>query len=262
MALHFSEYGVGPVHLSVTQIVSLSQGNSPMPCQLSTATGFFYENGDDKYLITNRHVVIDELNGYFPNVLRIIVHNDINNIREIKNIFIKLYEAEMPLWLEHQNNREVDVVALRINEYLDGDEIVYYINDKLFPHTKDHPDLTQNVIIVGYPLGFFDEINFIPIVRSGMFSSPYSIPFEGQPCFLLEANIHTGASGSPVLFPTTQHRVYKEGLGQPHLGYNRFLGILSAKFTPHGIDLGVGKVWYYYVVDEIVNSEKKGEIRV
>lgn len=49
--------------------------------QCSSATGFFYVNTKGKlFLITNRHVVIDENKNYYPDILILYLHIDNNDI--------------------------------------------------------------------------------------------------------------------------------------------------------------------------------------
>lgn len=52
------------------------------PYELKKASGFFYCNQKSKqFLITNRHVVINEDEKYFPNIMRIRIHTDSSDLR-------------------------------------------------------------------------------------------------------------------------------------------------------------------------------------
>jgi hypothetical protein len=55
------------------------------------------------------------------------------------------------------------------------------------------------VLILGFPLGFHDDVNNLPIVRSATIASSYSHPFKGESYFLTDARLHRGMSGAPVI---------------------------------------------------------------
>lgn len=64
--------------------------------------------------------------------------------------------------------------------------------------TADDFMLAQDVIMIGYPQGIYDDINNKPVLRKGITSSPIKLDFKGQPQFLLDISCHHGSSGSPV----------------------------------------------------------------
>jgi len=66
---------VDALNLSVTVIVMRRRGSAPIQCHLGSASSFFYRNNDRKHLVTNRHVVIDERNKFYPDNLVIHAQN-------------------------------------------------------------------------------------------------------------------------------------------------------------------------------------------
>lgn len=56
----------------------------------------------------------------------------------------------------------------------------------------------MKIIFLGYPSGFYDRKNFLPIMRSGTIASLPSVDFNGNRQILLDAQIFPGSSGSPV----------------------------------------------------------------
>ena len=56
----------------------------------------------------------------------------------------------------------------------------------------------SNLYVVGYPADYSDVANNLPIVRSGVTSTPLYINFEGVDEFAIDAGILKGNSGSPV----------------------------------------------------------------
>jgi len=107
----------------------------------------------------------------------------------------------------------------------------------------------SRISIIGYPLGFYDNVHNLPITRSASIASPYGIPFRNKSYFLIDAVLHKGISGSPVIISRTGSR-RERGI------IHSLLGILSARETA---DLGV--VWYPQLIEEIVIEENRGSIR-
>lgn len=251
--------GMDPIHLTVTPIFPLAHGRSPMLCQLGMATGFFfYQNSGKKFLITNRHVAIQESKGHYPDSFFIIAHNNTQILSSVNRILIPLYDDNgIPLWYEHPHMKEVDIVALSLDSLLDGTEVIRFITKRHIPTSGYSLGIGSDVLIIGYPLGFYDTKHYLPIPRSGTLASKYGIAFEGQAFFLIDATLHEGMSGSPVIIPME----LSEKGEPPQTAVLEFLGIYSGNFERFGIDLGLGQVWYSELVTEIVNSQTQGSIR-
>ncbi len=62
----------------------------------------------------------------------------------------------------------------------------------------------ENVVMVGYPVGLWDQLNNFPILRRGSTASHPSTDFNGQPHGVVDIAAFPGSSGSPILiFETT-----------------------------------------------------------
>jgi hypothetical protein len=64
-------------------------------------------------------------------------------------------------------------------------------------------DAIEDLTLVGYPDGRWDELHKTPIVRRGITATPVQIDFDGRPCFLLDGSVFAGSSGSPVFVYTS-----------------------------------------------------------
>ena len=66
-----------------------------------------------------------------------------------------------------------------------------------------HSNLTaqvgDDVLVAGYPRGFYDTANLFPIVKAGIIASKWGAPFRGNPHFLVDAKLFEGSSGSVVV---------------------------------------------------------------
>lgn len=144
----------------------------------SCASGFFYEDDNKYYFVTNRHVVYDDnpKEVHFPEEIRLFLHTDEKDLTKNNMFTIPLYDQEVPKWLEHPDyGKEIDVVALPINK----DEITskYYIK----PFNKSHLNpyrylsLGEDLLVVGFPEGERDTRHNAPIVRAATIATLYNV---------------------------------------------------------------------------------------
>jgi hypothetical protein len=228
---------------------------APLTClregkAVCTATGFFYGKDDERFLITNRHVVRDENKGHFPDSLRLYLHTFLNpTVSDFYEVLLYDQTSETPRWRELAP--DVDVVALPLN--------AQEIRGKFYTRTLFADELLpgeyllgpgEDVFVMGYPLGFFDEGANLPIFRNAMIASMYGVDFNGMPCFLTDANLHPGTSGSPVF--TKPKPVWQDMLGNLHTSEgNKYylLGVNSGTYT----SVGLGCTWYAHLIEGIVS---------
>ncbi|MCK4344954.1 MAG: trypsin-like peptidase domain-containing protein [Bacteroidales bacterium] len=225
------------------------------------ATGFFFKYNENKYLITNRHVVIDESEDFYPQFLRLRLHTSKINYEENCIIDISLYNNALRNWLEHSDYKEkkIDVVAVpltndSINNFnsFNSSKINFFTTDNFI--SGYHLSSFADVIIIGYPLGFFDEINNLPIYRKGMIASSYPVDFKKFPYFLIDANLHKGTSGSPVLSSPNNMLIDSKGRGL-HSDKSVLLGIHSAEHIIEDEPLGLNVVWYPKAIIDIIGGK-------
>lgn len=99
---------IDAINYGVTLIKMRSRGEGPRQCDVGSATGFFFQDHNRKYLITNKHVVVGEREGFYPDNLLIRVHSSQESNAVNRDISIPLYGSDhRQLWLEHRD-REVD----------------------------------------------------------------------------------------------------------------------------------------------------------
>lgn len=244
---------IDPIVASVSRVISYKNDK-----QQKTGSGFFYLNNSKLYFITNRHMVIKEDENYYPDEISLRLHLDPKNIQNNADFQIPLYQNEKPSWKEHpQHGSKIDVVALPLDEK----EITstYFIR----PFTpKDHiPNdiiipLGQELMVIGFPKGFSDKLNNLPITRDASLGSVYPVPFQGNPFLLIEAHLHGGTSGSPVVTKPMNMVQTTGGSTQIRTGNTRYLlGIHSASVDVKNSEdkdpLGLNCVWFASLIDEI-----------
>jgi len=82
---------------------------------LTNASGFFFARDDRLFLVTSRHVVIDEANGHAPDRLEIELHSDPDNMAISTMFSIPLYRDGAGVWRQGvDGGGQIDVAAVEI----------------------------------------------------------------------------------------------------------------------------------------------------
>lgn len=173
-------------------------------------TGFFYHSqyaeplsaySDDvehppmgPYLVTNRHIVKPTGDPH-PDRLAIYLREDRFSAKPTR-FDLPLYNDEGdPVWLEHPD-KDVDVVLILLDVEL-GPRYTY----TRFQTADGGDEVSGGDIarVIGYP-NFLREFRMFPIMRNALISSPYSVSFKDEDFFYVDARLHQGMSGSPVVY--------------------------------------------------------------
>lgn len=182
--------------LAVTRV---STGNAIGP--LTNATGFFYEHSGRLFLITNRHVVVDEPSNHRPEHLEIELHLDARNVTSVTGYRIPLYRNQTPLWKETTDSRGIiDVIAVELDRKALPATLLYQaFTPEHLVKDLDEIEAGTAAHVAGFPLGFHDAFHHLPIVRQAVIASAFGLRFQGNGYFLTDARMHRGTSGAPVV---------------------------------------------------------------
>jgi hypothetical protein len=233
---------------------------------LTNATGFFFERAGRLFLITCRHVVLDEATEHRPNRLEIVFHVDPQNLTEVKQMSLPLYRDGQSLWRQGvDSGGMVDIVALEIDRTVLPDKILSAFAPPHLVTEFDRIEVGTPVLIVGFPLGFHDNLHHLPVARHAVVASAFGIRFQGQGYFLTDAMLHRGVSGAPVVA-----RMMTERSGRADLPW-MLLGVHAARMdvTNRDIDqderLNLNCAWYADVLltltDESPVTAKENNVR-
>ena len=215
------------------------------PRALTGASGFFFERDDRLYFVTSRHVLIDEPTSHFPDRLEIEMHSDERVLSQSTAISLLLYREGKAVW--HQGSDtggDIDVAAIEIDRAMLGDlEPRAFTPEHLQKSLADIAVGTP-LLVVGFPLGFHDGLNHLPVARLAAIASSFGIRFQGQGFFLTDARTHRGSSGAPVVMHDPS--LARKNARLPW----KLLGIHSARMDMRGRDLvedeslGLNCAWY------------------
>jgi hypothetical protein len=227
--------------------------------QRGCATGFFFADSGNLYLVTNKHVIYGNnfIQGQ-PMIDSVELNLHINraNLTENEEVTINLFDEDQQKWLEHAHPA-VDVVLIPVT--LDRNRFVIATLDNTFLEQENVIiDDFQKIFVMGYPFGWYDRFNNLPITRIGHLSSPFKSRFQGMPMMIGDVTTHQGMSGGPVFMQLDDYTVKNEdGSRTKMLGRRKLLlaGINSGQFElPEGRS-NLISIWFSELIREILHPQ-------
>lgn len=184
----------------------------------SFGSGYIYNfcESDDSHvpcIVTNKHVLKGAVRGVFHLTLKKPDGNpDVGNYESIILENIQSFSIPHP-------NPAIDLIAIPIGAVLasslrNGREYFYL---SLGSNSTASDELLANlvamedVVMIGYPIGLWDEVNNYPIIRKGITATHPNLNFKGNSEFLIDAACFPGSSGSPVFLANLGSYIDKEG---------------------------------------------------
>ena len=102
---------IDPLFLTAPRVSTFS-GN----LGLTNASGFFFQRDERLYLVTSRHVVIDEATEHYPDRLEIELHMDRSNLTRSTGFSMLLYADGKAAWRQARDaGGEIDVAVLELD---------------------------------------------------------------------------------------------------------------------------------------------------
>jgi hypothetical protein len=232
---------IEPILLTAARVCTLEDQRV-----LTNASGFFFERDERLFLVTSRHVVIDEPSKHFPDRIEIELHTDPDNLAESTGFSIPLYRKGCSIWRQGQDAAgEIDVAVIEIERAALPASTVYraFTPAHLLVEAA-RIEVGSSLLVVGFPLGFHDTLHHMPVVRHAVIASSFGLRFQGEGYFLTDARTHRGTSGAPVVMRAPVRDAAQRDL--PWL----LLGVHSARLDvgtrDHKLDeaLGLNCAWY------------------
>lgn len=211
---------------------------------LTSASGFFFERDGRLFLVTSRHVLFDAPSGHAPDRIEVEMHTDPRDLTQLARLSILLYRDSVAVWHQAQDSGgEIDVAALELDRSAMPDGcVVHAFGPQHLAAGFDLFDVGDRLAIPGFPLGFFDTVHHLPVVRQASIASHYGVRFQGQGFFLTDARMHRGSSGSPVLA-----RLGPAGPAEPRwclVGVHSSRMDMASRDAAQDESLGLNCAWY------------------
>ena len=168
---------------------------------LTNASGFFFQRDQRLFLVTSRHVMLDEPSKHLPDRIEIELHTDPGNMASSTGFSMPLYRDGQSVWRQGEDSGgDVDVAVLEIErDALPASSVYRAFTPAHLVGAGRRIDLGTSLLVVGFPLGFHDALHHLPVVRHAVNASSYGLRFQGQGYFLTDARTHRGTSGAPVV---------------------------------------------------------------
>lgn len=173
--------------------------------KIHIGTGFFYSfptsdgTASYMYVVTNRHLIenMKEIRAGFS-----LADQEGNPIYSKPYSFI--YGTQEGIVYHPDSN--IDLCIIPVSVFLSiarsaKINIFFRTLDKsLIPDPKKLASVSpiEDIMLIGYPTGLWDESNNMPIVRKGITATSIHRDYNGKHEFLIDAACYPGSSGSPV----------------------------------------------------------------
>ncbi|MBK9614915.1 MAG: trypsin-like peptidase domain-containing protein [Uliginosibacterium sp.] len=242
---------IEPLLLTAARLCTFEQDKP-----LTNASSFFFERDERLFLVTSRHVMIDEASKHFPNRIEIELHTDPDNMASSTGFSILLYRDGKSTWRQGKDTSgEVDVAVIEIDRGALPSTAVYRAFTPEHLHRPgSHVAAGCSLLVVGFPLGFHDTLHHMPVVRHAIIASSFGLRFQGQGYFLTDARTHRGTSGAPVVMQSPSASPVRGDL--PWI----LLGVHSARLDVGTRDmeldeaLGLNCAWYADILMTLTES--------
>ena len=237
----------------------------PSENESMSASGFLWKEGDGVYLVTNKHVVCGNEYVSSPKL--------VNHVKIAFNRFVgSRPSSKDPPTVKDLKREECKITLSASNVYFHSDSEIdvamvnatecKLMGSAVYPFTRDNlppSDLILSpgdpLIVMGFPLDFYDHSTSLPIARAATLSTPYGLKYNGRRLFLTDSILHPGTSGSPVIYDP---RVMMRTLSGVAIGTRRppfILGIHSGEdptiFCKE--DIHLNNAWYSQLIPEILS---------
>lgn len=268
-------------HSSLTTTpIQLFNGNTP----ISQGTGFFIakNQGDLNilFLVTNYHVLTGHapIDKQSPKGTRIQFqfHTSTEDPKPVKNVSLDLFTSKgLPIWLTNDKEKEADLAIIPIPSYHYENCAVYGINEE-WAKSALKVRISSDVALIGYPYGYYDTTNSLPIWKIGNVASEPMYDFCGKKLLLVDISAFPGMSGSPAF--SFSNGTFEDESGNMRVGSSKkFLGIYAsmqmlnkqlvleqiehknAYFVRDSESLQLGHIWKSELLFDIINNFDKKE---
>lgn len=231
------------------------------PRSLTSASGFLFERDGRLFLVTSRHVVVDEPTKHFPDRIEIELHTDRHNLTASTGFSMLLYKEGRSVWHQGRDaGGDIDVAVLELERAALPKEMVFraFTPDHLADLDDVDVEIGRPLLIVGFPLGFHDTLHHLPVVRQAIIASSFGIRFQGQGYFLTDARTHRGTSGAPVVMrlPSTPGSSPSGDLPWALLGVHSARLDMGNRDLASDESLGLNSAWYADILMTLTAPEK------
>lgn len=202
--------------------------------EIGSGTGFFFKfdlgNGiESTVLVTNKHVVEG------TKVARLVFTESNKSDKPLYGRKFDYIITDFDKKFIFHPSASIDLCIMPMETIIEEEKEKN--NNSFFIKTLDESLILSNsevralaaiedIIMIGYPNGLWDEKNNLPIIRKGITAVHPKINFQGKPNLVLDIASYPGSSGSPIFL--YNNGMYVEGNGMKFGSRLFFMGILHS----------------------------------
>ncbi|MEY4428303.1 MAG: hypothetical protein RLZZ182_992 [Pseudomonadota bacterium] len=183
--------------MMTTTPVTTFHGSKP----LALSTGFFFQNAERLYLITNQHTLHKKVNDHRPDRLEFGVHVQSGHGLRTATVSVLLVADDGRCWRSgYDRHGEIDIAAIELepSQMPPGVRMNCFTPEDI-AEAPAKVGAGDPVLIVHFPAGHQDEATALPVVRHAVVATSMEGRFRGQSYFLTDTRAHSGSSGAPVV---------------------------------------------------------------
>jgi hypothetical protein len=241
---------------------------------LASGSGFFWSVGNRTFLVTNWHNLSGRdpssglpmsPTGGLPNCVSFTVYKKTSEVDSDGYFSLEVVKATVPLcdsdltnprWYQHPTlGSSVDVAAIDVTEVLSFQGAHINCVNSLESDADIESFASQDVFIVGYPLGLVAGIP-TPVWKRGTIATEPTFDPDGLPKLYVDAATRKGMSGSVVIARHIVLGNYRKKNGEEvQVLYARkdlVLGVYCGRLHPHNIEAQLGIVWKRRTIEETI----------
>lgn len=208
------------INLSTSELIAYSTVRIEVLLKkgAGTGTGFYYLFQIDSVteipvIVTNKHVVKGALQG------RIILTGTKRDGYPDPSIkFPVIFDNFESMWIPHPDPK-IDLSIMPLAPVITQAQqkkfnaFIRWFDSSVIPSADGLKQLTavEEILMIGYPIGIWDEVNNYPIFRKGITATHPGLNYDGRDEFMIDAACYPGSSGSPVLIFNPQGYTTREG---------------------------------------------------
>lgn len=227
--------------LAATRVLTFKQEQ-----RLTNASGFFFERDGSLFLVTSRHVLMDEPSQHYPDRIEIELHTDPTNMAKSTGFSILLYRDGKSIWRQGTDDAGgIDVAVIKIDRAALPERTNFsHFTPNHLQSPRERVEVGTMLQIVGFPLGFHDTLHHLPVVRHAGIASSFGLRFQGKGHFLTDARTHRGTSGAPVVMRISEPNSILGDLPWKILGIHSSRLDVGTRDIELDEALGLNCAWY------------------
>lgn len=249
---------------------------------LAKASAFFWKHEDLLYLVTNWHNLSGRepstgqpksKHGGVPNKVKITLFRKFPIEGRVDKFHVGWGAFSHDLcsdnfsqfsWFEHPEfGRNADIAVLPLGQFPPNwNAYIIPVNSNEFDGDVEMR-VTQDVFIVGYPIGLIDECP-IPVWKRATVATEPLVNPDGEHKFFVDTATRPGMSGSVAIGIFEGFGDYKKTDGSMAKSIawkgRKVIGIYSGRLKPHTEMVQLGIIWKRHLIDETIKGRKMPSI--